>query len=80
MNRKGPRVSWEGQETKEEEGWERLGSSDLNASDNVQQQLGSESDTRNQRGEEGLRSRRGMCEGGRAHRSVGVYSSMRGRG
>ena len=77
MNGKGRRVSWEGQEAEQEEGWERLGRSEPN--DDAQQRLGSESDTRNQRGEEGLRSRRDMCEGGRAHRSV-QFNAREGKG
>ena len=83
MNREGRGVSWEGprQGTNEEdsEGWDgkRLGSGALK--DNAQQRLGSESDTRNQRGDEGLRSRRHMCEGGRAHRSV-QFNAREGKG
>jgi hypothetical protein len=77
MNGKRRRVSWEGQEAEQEEGWERLGRSEPN--DDAQQRLGSESDTRNQRGEEGLRSRRDMCEGGRAHRSV-QFNAREGKG
>ena len=71
MNGEGRGVSWEGQGTNEEdsEGWDgkRLGSSALK--DDVQQGLGSESDTRNQSGEEGLRSGMGRCEEGCAYRN-----------